>query len=308
MRFARFAWGVLAANLLVIVWGAFVRASGSGAGCGDHWPLCNGEVVPHAPSIATAIELTHRTTSGLALLAVLGMLVASRRVFPQGHAARKAAGASMIFMLLEAAVGAVLVLLRLTGDDTSITRAVVIGLHLVNTFLLVGALTMTALSAQVAPQPLRASGLGRASLAGAVLLVLVGAAGAITALGDTLFPSASLAAGLEADLSETAHLLVRLRVVHPALAVLTALYLFGLATAAAAARPELRLRASLLTASIAVQMALGLLDLALLAPTWLQLLHLFVADVVWIAHVAFAVQVLGAVAPAPPAATEIAAT
>ena len=65
-RLARYAWGVLGINLLVILWGAYVRATGSGAGCGSHWPLCNGEVVPRSAGLATLIEFTHRATSGVA--------------------------------------------------------------------------------------------------------------------------------------------------------------------------------------------------------------------------------------------------
>ena len=88
---ARFAWGVLAINIVVILWGAFVRASGSGAGCGSHWPLCNGEVVPVAVQVQTVIEFTHRVTSGTAFLLVIGLLVWARRAFPVGHQVRAAA-------------------------------------------------------------------------------------------------------------------------------------------------------------------------------------------------------------------------
>ena len=56
--FTRFAWAVLAANLAVVAWGAFVRATGSGAGCGQHWPPCNGAVVPRSPTAETAIEFS----------------------------------------------------------------------------------------------------------------------------------------------------------------------------------------------------------------------------------------------------------
>lgn len=301
---ARWAWLVVAVNLLVIVWGAFVRASGSGAGCGAHWPTCNGDIVPHAESVETAIELTHRLTSGVALVMVVVSLVWARRVFPPGHLARRAASYAMVFMVLEALVGAALVLLRLTGDDSSVARAVVIGLHLVNTFLLVGALTLTAAWAEPSPpRPALGSGVASAVLVGAALLVLVGVAGAITALGDTLFPADSLAAGMAADLSPTAHFLVRLRVVHPALALAAFVYLVVLATVLPGLRPEaaLRTHARALVAALALQVAVGFLDLALLAPTWLQLLHLFTADLVWVAFVLFGVRALRAPEAASPA-------
>ncbi len=48
--FSRYAWGVLLWNVLVALWGAYVRATGSGAGCGSHWPTCNGEILPRAPA------------------------------------------------------------------------------------------------------------------------------------------------------------------------------------------------------------------------------------------------------------------
>ena len=137
-RLARFAWIVVAWNLVVIGWGAYVRATGSGAGCGQHWPLCNGEIVPRAPAIATLIELTHRLTSGLALLALLALVIAVWRSRPAGHPARRAAGWSMLFMLTEAGVGAGLVLFELVADNASLARALFMAVHLANTFLLLG--------------------------------------------------------------------------------------------------------------------------------------------------------------------------
>src|SRR5829696_8162535 len=112
-RFAIYAWAVLAYNLLVILWGAYVRATGSGAGCGSHWPLCNGEVVPRAAAAQTLIEFTHRATSGLALLAVVALVAWVFQAFPRRHPARKGAASSLVLILTEAAVGAGLVLFEL---------------------------------------------------------------------------------------------------------------------------------------------------------------------------------------------------
>jgi heme A synthase len=95
----------------VILWGAFVRATGSGAGCGSHWPLCNGELVPRAPQVETVIEFIHRATSGLAFLLVLGLFVLAWRVYPKGDLVRRAAALSFLFIVTEALVGAGLVLL-----------------------------------------------------------------------------------------------------------------------------------------------------------------------------------------------------
>lgn len=142
-NFARYAWAVLGYNIFVILLGAFVRSSGSGAGCGSHWPLCNGEVLPRAPEVATLIEFSHRLTSGLALLLVGGLLLWARRLYAPGQPVRVAAMWSMVFILVEALVGAALVLLELVAGNPALLRGVVIAVHLANTLLL-GALTLCA--------------------------------------------------------------------------------------------------------------------------------------------------------------------
>src|SRR5437764_4034200 len=83
----RYAWVVVAYNILVILWGALVRATGSGAGCGNHWPLCNGQVIPLSPRIDTVIEFTHRMMTGGASFIVLGLLVWTFRATVRGQAA-----------------------------------------------------------------------------------------------------------------------------------------------------------------------------------------------------------------------------
>lgn len=303
-RFAIYAWGVLGYNLLVVLWGAYVRATGSGAGCGDHWPLCNGVVVPRAPAIETVIEFTHRVTSGLALIAVFVMLVWAVRRFPRGHRVRAAAAASTLLIVVEALLGAGLVLLELVGLDASALRAYWMVGHLVNTFLLVAALTVTAWWASGgAPPLLRGHGalpwaLG-AALAG---LLLVGATGAIAALGDTLFPARSLSEGLRDSFSRDSHPLVRLRKLHPFLAIAVGAAVVLCARAAARSRPtpQVRRLASGVGALYVVQLLAGTLNVVLLAPVWMQLLHLLLADLVWIALVLLAAAALtGEQRPAP---------
>lgn len=285
---ARFAWAVLGYNLLVILWGAWVRVSGSGAGCGSHWPLCDGEVIPQAPSAAKLIEFTHRATSGLALVAVVALAIWVFRARPAGHAARRAAAWTVVFMLVEAAVGAGLVLFELVADNASMARALFMAVHLANTFLLLAALARTCdrLGEPPAAPPLaRASRrLGRVAL---VLLVVAGASGAVAALGDTLFPSRTLTEALAADLSSTSHLLIRLRIGHPLLAAAAAaavlLFVVGLLRAPAERRRAFWARSA--AALVLVQVVVGLVNVALLAPAALQLLHLLLADLVWIAVV-----------------------
>ena len=138
-RFAKYTWITLVTNFVVILWGAFVRATGSGAGCGEHWPTCNGEVIPRPEAIETMIEFTHRLTSGVALIMTVALVVWAVRLFERGHRVRKAAWTTLAFMLAEAALGAGLVLFGLVADDDSVARAVVMCMHLLNTLFLLGA-------------------------------------------------------------------------------------------------------------------------------------------------------------------------
>lgn len=285
--FARFAWAVLAFNLLVILWGAFVRASGSGAGCGNHWPLCNGAVVPPAPALATLIEFGHRVTSALALALIAGLALGARRAFPRGHAVRLGAALSALFIVSEALIGAGLVLLEHVARDTSLARGYWVAGHLINTFLLIAALALTAWwAAGGRPPRLRGQGALGALLGGALAaLLLLGVSGAITALGDTLFPLATLAEGEALTFSPTAHAFVRLRIWHPALAAAVGLWLGLAAFAAARVRPAARRLALALVALYAAQLALGAVNVWLLAPIGIQLAHLLLSDLIWIALV-----------------------
>ncbi|MEP7189993.1 MAG: COX15/CtaA family protein [Roseiflexaceae bacterium] len=297
-RFAIYAWGVLAYNLLVILWGAYVRASGSGAGCGSHWPLCNGEVIPPAPQVATMIEFSHRLTTGLAGLLVIGLAVWAFRAFPRGHSVRLGAVLSLAFILIEGMVGALQVRLGLTADNASVGRAVVGSIHLANTFVMLAAITLTAwwASGGAALQLRRQGLLGWVFGLGLLGVLLVGASGAITALGDTLFPSASLAEGLQADLSPGAHFLIQLRVIHPILAVLVGVYAIFAGRLAAAWRPSVPTRrlSWALIGLFGAQLLIGVLNVALLAPIFMQIIHLFMADLVWVALVLAAAAALGA--------------
>ena len=302
-RFARYAWLTLAYNVAVILWGAVVRATGSGAGCGSHWPLCNGEVMPRSPRIETVIELSHRLTSGIALLLVVGLLVLAFRKRPRGHAARKAAVASMLLMLGEAAVGAGLVLFELVADNQSMARALFMGTHLVNTFFLLGALTLTAWFASGgAPFRVRGQGSlgGGFGLATAALL-LSGVSGAVAALGDTLFPAMTLAQALEQDLSPTAHFLIRLRVLHPVISVTAGLLVAFLALQILKRHPQSGTGrwARWTLAAVFVQLAAGAVNVLLLAPVWMQVVHLLLADLLWIGFILLAAAALAVGEPAP---------
>ena len=286
-RFGRYAWVTLAWNFLVVLWGALVRATGSGAGCGEHWPTCNGEVIPRTESAATFIEFTHRLTSGLALLMTVVLVIAAMRIFQRGHRVRRAAWTTLIFMLAEAALGAGLVLFGLVDDNDSVARAVVMCMHLINTLFLLGFMALTAWWAD-RPGRLSLSQPTRLKLGSATLgLLLVGMTGAIAALGDTLFPSTTLVEGFQADMAVGAHFLLRLRALHPVFALVVG---FGLIALGQGARtePGLNRLATLLVVLTGIQIAIGFINLGLLAPVYLQLVHLFMADAVWVCFVLFA--------------------
>ncbi len=297
---SRVAWGVLAYTVVVVLWGAFVRASGAGAGCGDHWPLCNGEVVPTAPALNTLIEFGHRVTSALAGVASLVLLAVVWRGTAQRHPARKAAVASVVFMILEGAIGAGLVLLEYVAYNPSIARAIWMAAHLTNTFLLMGALTLTAWWAEGHPPPR----LGRRPEVGWVAATLLatlvlGAGGAVTALGDTLV----IGGGIDPATDPVVAALLGARVFHPTMAFLT----LGILGAAVWSTRHISARwGAVLIGAFLVQMVIGATNVALLAPIWIQIVHLFVTDAIWIAMVIWASVTLAtprAVTPAPPTVT-----
>lgn len=312
MRFARFVWAVLVYDVLVVLWGAYVRATFSGDGCGQHWPLCNGDIVPHAEQTKTIVEYTHRVSSGITLVLSILLFVLARRRYEKGSAVRLGATLSLVFTASEALVGAALVLLRLVAHDVSLRRAVSTSLHLGNTFLLLASITLTGLWAMGMPRiKLRGQGwlgwLACLSLGGALL---VGASGSIAALGDTLFPARSLAEGLAQDVSPAAHIFVRLRTLHPFIAIGSGVLILALASFAPAARPGTGVRrfARALAIAYFVQLGLGAINVTLLAPLWLQMIHLLSADVVWVLLVCLAaasladVELLPAVLSASPRA------
>ena len=292
---APLAWFTLGWNVLVILWGAVVRATGSGAGCGAHWPTCNGSVIPLAPTVGTLIEYSHRLTSGVALVLVALLFYLVQRHREPGHLARFWSAASMVLILSEAAVGAGLVLFERVASDTSTARGYWISGHLINTFLLLAALTLTARFSDFPSRgfskdigPLQATfpsaGRGLPTILAVLALVATGISGAIAALGDTLFKAASLREALAQDFSEASHIFLRIRILHPVIALIGGGLVLTVAYRIMTSNPN-RPKARKLGLSLAVlvltQWFLGLTNLVLLAPTWLQIVHLLVADLVW---------------------------
>jgi heme A synthase len=291
-RFSKFAWFVLAYNILVILWGSYVRVSFSGDGCGFNWPTCNGQIVPQQMSVPTAIEFTHRMMTSLDSFLILSLCIWAFLSFPRRHAVRLYALLSLVFLLIEALLGAGLVLFGYVTTDRSAGRAWYLSAHLINTMLLLAAMTVTAWLASKGIEKLKLSGLTRTALLGAFGALFVSVSGAVTALGDTLYPASSFAAGMRDDFSSTSNFLVRLRVFHPLLAFAAAAYLLWLA--ATVLRPReprpARSAAVSLAAVTILQLVIGFVNLRLLAPAWIQITHLLIADILWIALVIFALE------------------
>jgi heme A synthase len=278
--FARYAWSVLVYNVGVVLWGAYVRATGAGAGCGNRWPLCNGSVIPVSPTLNTIIEFTHRATSGISLALVAVLVVWAFRAFPRQHPARLGAVLSGVFLLTEALLGAALVLLEHVAKNPSANRAWSHSSHLVNTLTLLACLTLTAWWGVGNP---------RLSLRSRVVVPLVevmvlGVTGAIAALGDTLFPARTLAEGFAQDFDRASNLFVRLRFLHPLFAILVGAWVLWFCVSTMR-QPALRGWAVLVLGLLGAQMLAGAANLLLMAPVWLQMVHLLLADGFWIALV-----------------------
>ena len=295
---AKYAWFVLAYNLLVIIWGVFLRASKSGDGCGQHWLTCNGEVVPSAPQLKTIIEFTHRITSSLDGLFVIALVVWAFVSWYSGRNAGasrvlKFAGASLIFVVIEGLLGAGLVLTGNTAETLTAARPFWMAAHLVNTLILLAFLSLTARAAsggkpfdlKIEPKILFLLGLAVAGI------FLVGMSGSVAALSSMIFPSETLAEGISKDFSAASNILLRLRVAHPILSVSVGVYLIFLAgwlRARAVENADVGRWANVLSILVLIQFASGAVTLLTLAPIVMQIVHLFLADTVWIAFVLLA--------------------
>jgi heme a synthase len=280
----RFAWLTLAYNIAVILWGAYVRATGSGAGCGNRWPLCNGVVLPRAPQAQTIIELTHRLTSGLAVIMVSSLVVWCWRKTEKGDWTRCSSAVALLLLFNEALLGALLVLFEHVAHDRSPARVIFLCMHFGNTLLLLAALALTAHWLENDQRRF----VTRSNRIETVLAVLgllatmgIGVTGSLAALGDTLFPATSLRASLIEDFS-SGNILLRLRFLHPAVAAIAATYVVWL-IARSVKSPRRLWHQTLMLAGILIgQIGLGMLNVILLAPVWLQLVHLLVAELFWV--------------------------
>jgi heme A synthase len=289
-------------TVAVIIFGAWVRITGSGAGCGKHWPSCHGSAVPRAPSVETMIEFTHRLTSGLAFVLVVILAIAAFRVFHRGHPSRYWSIASVIFMITEALIGAGLVIFGLVETNDSAARAAAMSIHLVNTFLLTGAMSITIFYGRIDSYRRALSQKGprrTAVIIAAIAILIMGMTGAVTALGDTLYPvdpdtGKRLMERIALEQHPTAHFLVRMRILHPSVAIIGALLVAGVTAGFAFREPGFYIkRWGYATAALMIlQLLVGALNVVLHAPGWMQLIHLGMATLIWISFVLFSSHLL----------------
>ncbi len=292
-KVARFAWILLGYNFLVIAWGAFVRASFSGDGCGSHWPLCDGKIIPGFASYKQIFEFAHRVSSGLVLPLAIILAIMAFRAFPKGHQARKFSLGVVAFTCTEALIGAVLVLFGWVNKNDSIARTISMSMHLCNTFLLLAFVILTALAAKGLPHT---SFKKQGAIAWGLLLafgavMLLGVSGAISALGHALKPTEDV---LQTAISPTAHWMVKLQPFHPLIATSVGLYIMLIGGLLVHLRPDTRVKLGVrwIVGAYAAQMLLGLANILLKAPVWMQILHLVAADVLWVALVCTAAYAL----------------
>jgi heme a synthase len=271
-----------------------VRATGSGAGCGNRWPLCNGTVLPRTPQAQTVIEFTHRLTSALAVVMVSSLLLWCWRKTAKGDWARYSSLAAIVLLFNEALLGALLVLFEHVGQDRSPARVIFLCMHFGNTLLLLAALALTA---QWLSKGYRRFSVvkKRAEIVavafGLLATMSIGITGSLAALGDTLFPATSLRTSLIQDFS-SGNILLRLRFLHPVVAAIAATYVLWLILRSLKMPARLWNQEAMIAGVLIGQIGLGILNVILLAPVWLQIVHLLIAELFWVLVVLASANVL----------------
>ena len=297
--FTKYAWFTLAFNVVVILWGVFLRASHSGDGCGQHWLTCQGEVIPSAPQLKTLIEFTHRITTEIAGILVIALVVWAFLVYPRRSLVRRTAALSLLFIIFEGLVGGALVLTGNTADNWTPSRPYWTAGHLINTFILLAFLALTPWLAGRVERPIfrTTNKVWLLMAVGLAAILFVGVSGSMAALTNMLFPSASLSEGLAKDFSASSNYLLRLRISHPILSILTAVYLLFLSGWLGSwSGNEIGVKrwSNMLSLLVIIQLAFGAITLLTLSPILLQLGHLLLADLIWISFILMSVSFLSA--------------
>jgi len=263
-----------------ILAGAIVRATGSGDGCGSTWPTCKGRVIPELSDIPELIEFSHRAVSGILLVVTLIIFLKTRDL-EKNNLKKVISNYLTFFVVLEAVIGAVIVLFEWVGLNSSLPRIVAVPIHLVNTFGLLAC--FIALYKVVKDDQQSIKGIvDNQFLVVLCLFLLSGATGSITALADVLFPSESFIQGFVEDFDETSELLTRLRILHPIVASLLSITLFFESNRL---KKTYKLNTKSLKLMVLVAVTLGAVNV--LSNIWLPLsvFHLAIADFLWITYI-----------------------
>lgn len=278
---------------LLIVFGGTVRITGSGMGCGDEWPLCNGQLIP-TMSLETFIEWMHRLlAAGLVFpFIALAVHVLRRRGRPgyagPGGVARPLALA-IALLGVQVMLGAITVWLELSATVTA--------LHFVTAATMLACVVVAAIRAGApgsghvaagdAEQTATRSRSAAAALFAAALGFLVIGMGAITANTG----AAPLCQGFPLCNGQVVPVggpLVHVHWTHRLLAYLLALHVVGSAIRARVAPPAVRKAVFVAVAAVALQIAVAAALVLAHLPRWLQALHLAVGAAVWVSLVAWA--------------------
>lgn len=293
-RFANFAWFNLIYNLLVVAFGVFLRASGSGDGCGENWPFCTGDKNPANGPWASLIESSHRISTVLVGLFSFIMLGWSFRSFAKGHPVKKFAVAYFVFTLLEGLIGRHLVVNGLVTSNDTVQRAIWMAIHVLSTFVLLGSIAGAGLSASgIRPPNFKGQGVVGWLLGfGFVGTMLLGVSGAISAFGHQVRPDV---ADLSERLKPAAFWASKLAIAHPIGSASIGLFLLLMSGMIQHLRPDpfVKNASKMVSSLLVIQMCLGALNIVLKAPIPMQMIHLVMADLNWISIVVLAMAALG---------------
>ena len=270
----------LVLSVLSILAGAFVRATGSGDGCGATWPTCKGRIIPSLSDTSEIIEFSHRGISGILLIVTLYIFVNSRKL-EKGSIARRAANYLTFFVLFEALIGAVIVIFEWVGLNSSLPRIVAVPIHLVNTF---GLLASYVILFKILENKLNSikNLWDRNFIIISILFLLTGATGSITALADVLYPSASFIEGFLDDFDRTSEVLTRLRIFHPIVSTILSIALY---IESKQLQKRFDINTNFLKFLIFSAVFLGVANVLSNIVLFLSIFHLALADLLWITYI-----------------------
>ena len=280
MKVESYAKAGLLLSIASILAGAFVRATGSGDGCGATWPTCKGKIIPALSDTSELIEFSHRSVSGVLLVVTL-IIFAKTRKFQKDSLVRIVTNYLTFFVIFEALIGAVIVIFEWVGLNSSLPRIIAVPIHLVNTFGLLGSYAILYKILQDDLQNIK-NMFNKNFLLISSLFLLSGATGSITALADVLFPSASFVEGFLADFDRTSEVLTRLRILHPIISSILSIVLYVYATGI---RKKYNVGVKPLQILILIAVFLGVINVLSNIVLPLSILHLAIADFLWISYI-----------------------